>query len=139
MPTKDKITSKRCYVHTSQHVFFWRFVQLFRTYRGNTEFVHWIGKFEIATKRLINAWRDLHEPPDLPAANTTAFVNLLTPAAQAEIQNVADINIADRATRAFEMRDQMLEGAKTGHRNTFPLNDDFQPLQNYSFLRASKK
>ena len=33
------------------HVFLWRFLQLFRTRRGQHEFVHWIGRFEIAHKK----------------------------------------------------------------------------------------
>ena len=97
------------------------FYKLFRTYRGNSEFVHWIGRFEIAVKRLTNAWMDLHEPPELPDPNTMAFVQLLTPALQAEIQNIAVV--ADRIARATEIREQLIEDEKTNHRNAFPLND----------------
>ena len=114
------------FVKGVQHVFFWRFLQLFRTYRGNSEFVHWIGKFEIAVKRLTNAWMDLLEPTEFPEPNTVAFVQLLTPALQAEIQNIAAI--ADRVARATEIRDQLVEEEKTRHRNAFPLNDNLMSL-----------
>ena len=114
------------FVKGVQHVFLWRLLQLLRTYRGNSEFVHWIGKFEIATKRLTNAWMDLHEPPDLPAANTVAFVQMLKAAAQAELQNIADVN--DRVARAHEFREMLLEQAKTAHRDAFPLNDNLLSL-----------
>ena len=114
------------FVKGVQHVFLWRFLQLFRTYRGNSEFVHWIGKFEIAVKRLTNAWMDLLEPTEFPEPNTVAFVQLLTPALQAEIQNIAAI--ADRVARATEIRDQLVEEEKTRHRNAFPLNDNLMSL-----------
>ena len=114
------------FVKGVQHVFLWRFLQLFRTYRGNSEFVHWIGKFEIAVKRLTNAWMDLLEPTELPEPNTVAFVQLLTPALQAEIQNIAVV--ADRVARATEIREQLIEEEKTRHRNAFPLNDNLMSL-----------
>ena len=107
-------------------MFLWRFLQLFRTYRGNSEFVHWVGRFEIALKRLTNAWMDLHEPTEFPDPDTMAFVQLLTPALQAEIQNIAVV--ADRIARATEIREQLLEDEKTAHRNAFPLNDNLMSL-----------
>ena len=114
------------FVKGVQHVFLWRFLQLFRTYRGNSEFVHWIGKFEIAVKRLTNAWMDLLEPTDFPEPNTVAFLQLLTPALQTEIQNIAAI--ADRVARATVIRDQLIEEEKVRHRNAFPLNDNLMSL-----------
>ena len=41
------------------HVFLWRFLQLFRCYRGNQEFVLWIGRFEVTSRRVLTAWMDL--------------------------------------------------------------------------------
>ena len=60
------------------HVFLWRFLQMFRTYRGQSEFVHWIGRFEIAQKRLLASWSDLLDLSDLPEAGTQAFTAALT-------------------------------------------------------------
>ena len=82
-------------------------------------FVRWIGKFEIATKRLTNAWVDLHEPPELPDATTTAFADLLAPALRTELTNIVDSE--DRLARANECRDQMIEAAKTRHRDAFSM------------------
>ena len=77
-------------------------------------------------KRLTNAWMDLFEPPELPEPNTVAFVQLLTPQLQAEIQNIAVV--ADRIARATEIRDQLIEDEKTQRRNAFPLNDNLMSL-----------
>ena len=51
---------------------------MFRTYRGQSEFVHWIGRFEIAQKRLMASWSDLLDLSDLPEAGTQAFTAALT-------------------------------------------------------------
>ena len=59
-------------------------------------------------------------------ANTTAFVDLLSPAARPELTNIADLEA--RVARANEIREQMLDKAKTQHRNAFPLNDNLLSL-----------
>ena len=61
-----KDTLRPYFVKGVNHVFLWRFLQLFRTYRGQHEFVHWIGRFEIAQKRLMASWSDLCDLSDLP-------------------------------------------------------------------------
>eukprot|EP00435_Cladocopium_sp_Y103_P016351 s3256_g4.t1 len=60
-----KDTLRPYFVKGVNHVFLWRFLQLFRTYRGQNEFVHWIGRFEIAQKRLLASWSDLLDLSDL--------------------------------------------------------------------------
>ena len=60
------------------HVFLWRFLQMFRTYRGQNEFVHWIGRFEIAQKRLLASWLDLLDLSDLPEVGSAEFLAALT-------------------------------------------------------------
>jgi len=47
------------FVKGVNHVFLWRFLQLFRTYRGQHDFVHFKGRSEIAQKRLLASWADL--------------------------------------------------------------------------------
>ena len=37
-----KDTLRPYFVKGVNHVFLWRFLQMFRTYRGQSEFVHWI-------------------------------------------------------------------------------------------------
>ena len=61
-----KDTLRPYFVKGVNHVFLWRFLQMFRTYRGQSEFVHWIGRFEIAQKRLLASWSDLLDISDLP-------------------------------------------------------------------------
>jgi len=52
------------FVKGVNHVFLWRFLQMFRTYRGQHDFVHWVGRFEIAQKRLLASWADLIDLTD---------------------------------------------------------------------------
>ena len=40
--------------------------------------MHWIGRFEIAQKRLMASWSDLLDLSDLPEAGTQAFTAALT-------------------------------------------------------------
>ncbi len=47
------------FVKGTQSIFLWRFFQLVRTHRGNTDFVKWIGRFTVAQKRLVDSWMDL--------------------------------------------------------------------------------
>ena len=77
-PAHFKDTLRPYFVKGVNHVFLWRFLQMFRTYRGQNEFVHWIGRFEIAQKRLLASWSDLLDISDLPDAGTPAFTAALT-------------------------------------------------------------
>ena len=65
------------FVQGVNRVFLWRFLQLFRTYRGRHEFVHWKGRFEIAQKRLLASWTDLIDLTDLPDVGTAEFLAAL--------------------------------------------------------------
>ena len=69
-----KDTLRPYFVKGVNHVFLWRFLQIFRTYRGQNEFVHWIGRFEIAQKRLLASWSDLLDLSDLPEVGSAEFV-----------------------------------------------------------------
>ena len=55
-----------------------RIERLFRTYRGQNEFVHWIGRFEIAQKRFLASWADLIDLTDLPDVGAAEFLTALT-------------------------------------------------------------
>jgi hypothetical protein len=61
-----KNTLRPYFVKGVNHVFLWRFLQMFRAYRGQNEFVHWIVRFEIAQKRVLASWADLLDLSDLP-------------------------------------------------------------------------
>eukprot|EP00435_Cladocopium_sp_Y103_P071712 s158_g38.t1 len=71
-----KDTLRPYFVKGVNHVFLWRFLQLFRPYRGQNEFVHWRGRFEIAQKRLLASWSDLLDLSDLPEVGTADFTAL---------------------------------------------------------------
>ena len=73
-----KDTLQPYFVKGVNHVLLWRFLQLFRTYRGQNKFVHWIGRFEIAQKRLLASWADLIDMTDLPDVGTAEFFAALT-------------------------------------------------------------
>ena len=61
------------------HVFLWRFLQMFRIYRGQHGFVHRIiGRFEIAQKRLLASWANLLDLSDLPEVGTAEFLAAFT-------------------------------------------------------------
>eukprot|EP00435_Cladocopium_sp_Y103_P040583 s1063_g11.t1 len=107
------------------HVFLWRFLQLFRTYRGQNEFVHWIGRFEIAQKRLLASWSDLldlADLADLPEVGTADFLAALTAAQQAEMANLPD----DDARRAYQvtLRETTIANRRRDHMAMFPLSDN---------------
>eukprot|EP00435_Cladocopium_sp_Y103_P061046 s669_g22.t1 len=102
-----KDTLRPYFVKGVNHVFLWRFLQLFRTYRGQNEFVHWIGRFEIAQKRLLAPWSDLLDLADLPdfaEVGTADFLPALTAAQQAEMANLPD----DDARRMFPLSDNLM-------------------------------
>ena len=57
--TYFKETLRPYFVKGANHVFLWRFTQLFRTWRGNGEFVSWIARFEVASKKVMEAFMGL--------------------------------------------------------------------------------
>eukprot|EP00435_Cladocopium_sp_Y103_P019656 s2649_g4.t1 len=121
-----KDTLRPYFVKGVNHVFLWRFLQLFRTYRGQNEFVHWIGRFEIAQKRLLASLNDFLDLSDLPEVGTQEFLQALTAAQQAEMANLPD----DDARRAFEvtLRETTVANRKRDHMAMFPLSDNLMTL-----------
>ena len=99
-----KDTLRPYFVKGVNHVFLWRFLQMFRTYRGQSEFVHWIGRFEIAQKRLLASWSDLLDLSDLPQPGTQAFTAALTDEQRLHYNQIA----ADEDKLAYqqELREQ---------------------------------
>ena len=47
------------FVKGVQHVYLYRFLQLFKTWRGSKDYVTWITDFEIMLKKVKSAWMDL--------------------------------------------------------------------------------
>ena len=121
-----KDTLRPYFVKGVNHVFLWRFLQMFRTYRGQSEFVHWIGRFEIAQKRLLASWSDLLDISDLPEAGTPAFTAALTDEQRLHYNGI----VADEDKLAYqqELREQTITNRRTRHAQQFPLSDNLMSL-----------
>ena len=113
------------FVKGVNHVFLWRFLQLFRCYRGNQEFVLWIGRFEVTSRRVLTAWMDLFHH-DTPGAETPQFVALLPAAAQQVLQNIEDND--ELRLRLQEAHDEFVNVLRAAHRAQFPLTDNLMSL-----------
>ena len=113
------------FVKGVNHVFLWRFLQLFRCYRGNQEFVLWIGRFEVTSRRVLTAWMDLFHH-DTPGADTPQFVALLPAAAQQVLQNIEDHD--ELRLRLQEAHDEFVNVLRAAHRAQFPLTDNLMSL-----------
>ena len=121
-----KDTLRRYFVKGVNHVFLWRFLQMFRTYRGQSEFVHWIGRFEIAQKRLLASWSDLLDISDLPEAGTPAFTAALSDEQRLHYNGI--ITDEDKLTYQQELREQTITNRRTRHAQQFPLSDNLISL-----------
>ena len=120
-----KDTLRPYFVKGVNHVFLWRFLQLFRCYRGNQEFVLWIGRFEVTSRRVLTAWMDLFHH-DIPEVTTVEFFALLTPAVRQQINDIQDPEEARR--QLIEIREQQINNLRNGHRGQFPLTDNLMSL-----------
>ena len=107
-------------------MFLWRFLQLFRTYRGQHESVHWISRFEIAQKRLLASWADLIDLSDLPEVGTPEFMAALTEEQRQQF-NVLQTD-EERATYQVTLREQTIANRRVQHQNNFPLSDNLMSL-----------
>ena len=117
-----KETIRPYFVIGVSHVFLWRFLTMFRTYRGQNEFVHWIGRFEIAQKRLLAAWLDLLDLSDLPEVGTAEFIAALTD--EQRLRYNALQNDEDRNTFQITLREQTIQNRRNQHQQNFPLSDN---------------
>ena len=121
-----KDTLRPYFVKGVIHVFLWRFLQMFRTYRGQSEFVHWIGRFEIAQKRLLASWSGLLDLSDLPEAGTQAFTAAPTDEQRLHYNGIATDE--DRLAYQQEIREQTITNRRTRHAAQFPLSDNLMSL-----------
>ena len=121
-----KDTLRPYFVKGVNHVFLWRFLQMFRTYRGQSEFVHWIGRFEIAQKRLLASWSGLLDLSDLPEAGTQAFTAAPTDEQRLHYNGIATDE--DRLAYQQEIREQTITNRRTRHAAQFPLSDNLMSL-----------
>ena len=121
-----KDTLRPYFVKGVNHAFLWRFLLLFRTYRGQHEFVHWIGRFEIAQKRLLASWADLIDLTDLPDVGTAEFLAAFTDAQREHYQQLA--NDEDRVNYQVTRQEQTITNQPAQHQHAFPLSDDLMSL-----------
>ena len=117
-----KETIRPYFVKGVSHVFLWRFLTMFRTYRGQNEFVHWIGRFEIAQKRLLAAWLDLLDLSDLPEVGTAEFIAALTD--EQRLRYNALQTDEERSTFQLTLREQTIQNRRNQHQQNFPLSDN---------------
>ena len=123
-----KDTLRPYFVKGVNHVFLWRFLQMFRTYQGQSEFVHWIGRFEIAQKRLLASRSDLLDISDLPEAGTPAFTAALTDEQRVHYNGIVTVTDEDELIYQQELREQTITNRRTRHAQQFPLSDNLMSL-----------
>ena len=114
------------FVKGVNHVFLWRFLQMFRTYRGQSELVHWIGRFEIAQKRLLASWSDLLDLSDIPEIGTQAFIAALTDEQRLHHQQLQTDE--ERLNYQTNLREQTITNRRAQHQLDFPLSDNLMSL-----------
>ena len=118
-----KDTLRPYFVKRINHVFLWRFLQMFRTYRGQSEFVHWIGRFEITQKRLLASWSDLLDLSDLPEAGTQAFTAALTDEQRLHYNGI--VTDEDKIAYQQELLEQTITNRRTRHAAQFSIVRQF--------------
>lgn len=88
--------------------------------------VMWIGRFEIASCRVITAWMDLLDLNQVPQVDDPAFADGITQQQAAELQGIDDMD--ERRTKPDEIREEMVGVVRNAHRQLFPLNDNLMSL-----------
>ena len=119
-------TLRPYFVKGVNHVFLWRFLQMFRAYRGQNEFVHWIGRFEIAQKRLLASWSDLLDLSDLLEVGTAEFTAAFRDEQRLHYQQL--MSDEDRMNYQVTLREQTITNTKAQHQREFPLSDNLMSL-----------
>lgn len=129
-------TIRPFFVKGTNHVFLWRFLQFFKTYRGSMEIVHWIGRFEITLRRLRLAWMDLLDLTIVPPLDDQNFPQVLNNEQRAELEGIEDVNA--RVARAGEMREGILQNMRTEHDAAFPFSDNMIALLFLTFAELNE-
>ena len=107
-------------------MFLLRFLQMFRTYRGQSEFKHWIGRFEIAQKRLLASWSDLLDLSDIPETGTQACIAALTDGQRLHHQQLQTDE--ERLSYQTTLREQTITNRKAQHQLDFLLSGNLMSL-----------
>ena len=124
--TYFKETLRPYFVKGANHVFLWRFTQLFRTWRGNGEFVSWIARFEVASKKVMEAFMGLLDLSTVPQPDDFNFTDILSQQQYMLLQQIQDPT--ERRETAERIRSEHIDALKQAHRDTFPLSDNLMSL-----------
>ena len=111
-----KDTLRPHFVKGKEHVFLWRFLLFFRSYRGNQDMTRWIGRFIITRKRLQDAWMDLFPEYNM---NSERYRNDVQTTSAAQVA-VGGPQIDPNNPDVF---DEWVAAQRRRHANAFPLND----------------
>ena len=96
---------------------------MLRTYRGQNEFVHWIGRFVIAQKRRLASWLDLLDLSDLPEAGSAEFfLAALTDEQRLQYNQLQTDE--ERSTYQTTLREHTVTNRRNQHQQNFPLSDN---------------
>ena len=101
-------------------------MQLFRTWRGNGEFVSWIARFEVASKKVMEAFMGLLDLSTVPQPDDFNFTDILSQQQYMLLQGLQDP--AERRENAERIRSEHIDALKQAHRDTFPLSDNLMSL-----------
>ena len=124
--TYFKETLRPYFVKGANHVFLWRFMQLFRTWRGNGEFVSWIARFEVASKKVMEAFMGLLDLSTVPQPDDFNFTDILSQQQYMLLQQIQDPT--ERRENAERIPSEHIDALKQAHRDTFPLSDNLMSL-----------
>ena len=104
------------FVKGVQHVYLYRFLQLFKTWRGAKDFVSWITDFEIMLKKVKSAGMDLLPIIDI---NNEQFTNV----AQQEPAFLNAQGPADQL-QVLDLRSRFTARRNCEHARLFPIGDN---------------
>ena len=113
-----KATLRPHFVKGNQAVWLWRFFQVFKSARGNQDFLRWIARFQVLRKRLGDAWMDLFTPALAVDANFQMVFQARFLALQAQNQVLDEDEALDEYNRDRRNR----------HQAAFPINDNLMAL-----------
>jgi len=91
--------------------------------------VHWIGRFEIAQKRLLASWADLLDLSDLPEVGTAEFLAAFTDEQRQQYQLLQTDE--DRLNYQVTLREQTITNRRAQHQNArqFDVIDLFRTIR----------
>ena len=91
--------------------------------------MHWIGRFEIAQKRLLASWADLLDLSDLPEVGTAEFLAAFTDEQRQQYQLLQTDE--DRLNYQVTLREQTITNRRAQHQNArqFHVIDLFRTIR----------